>query len=293
MTLTLILIALSITLSIVTYIYGGFYESLIWVWLPFALMLLYFWALFFLHALYMAAFSFVTKRIKNLPQKPRRYGMWMLSQTCYILSFFFRVRLHATGLGKLPDPKTKFMIVSNHLSGFDHVFLISIFAKHRMVCVSKNANLDVILAGGWMRYAGYLYIDQNDMLSGTKVIEKAGQYIKDGLCSVCIAPEGTRNKTFPEPELLPFHPGSFAMAYQSKCPIAVFAIQNTNCIFKRWPLRHTDVYFDCVGVLEYEEYCNLTQKELAEKTRGLIARRFEQKHARFYHLKPKKTESAE
>ena len=292
MTLTLIFLAIATTLSVLTFHFGGYYRSLVWVWLPFVLIFAYFWGLFLLHALYMAFFSFVTKRMKNLPMKPRPYGMWMLSQTCFILAYLFRVHVHASGMGKLPDPKTKFMIVSNHLSGFDHVFLISLFHAHRMVCVSKTQNLNVIAAGGWIRYAGYLSIVQDDVVSGTKVIETAGRYIAEDRCSVCIAPEGTRNKQFPNPRVLPFHPGSFAMAYQAKCPIAVFAIQNTNCIFKRWPLRHTAVYFDCVGVLEYDEYKSLTQKELAEKTRAMIEKRFEQKEARFYHLKPKEEAEA-
>lgn len=285
MALTLILILLGSVLSGLTFYYGGYYHSLVWVWLPFALAIAYFWGLFLVHALYMAAFSFVIKHRKKDDYKPNRYAMWMLGETCYILMIFFHVRVHATGLGKIPSPKTKFMLVSNHLSGFDHIGLISLFVKHHMVCVSKVKNLDTPVAGGWIKYAGYLSIVQDDVVSGTKLIERAGQYIADDVCSVCIAPEGTRNKKFPEPEYLPFHPGSFQMAYASHCPIVVFAIQNTNCILKRWPFRGTDVYFDCVAVIDYEDYKGLSPAELAKKVEYYIGRRFEQKRARFYHLK--------
>ena len=273
--------------AIATFFLGNFHVTFEWVWLPFLLTFIYFWALYLVWLLLMALFSFGVNRHKGKEYKPNRFAMWVLSETCFILLILFRVRFHATGMGKVPDPKTKFMLVSNHLSGFDHVGLISLFVKHKMVCVSKRGNEKFILASGWIKKAGYLSIDQGNVLSGTAVIEKAGRYIAEDVCSVCIAPEGTRNKSFPEPELLPFHPGSFQMAYQSHCPIVVFAIQNTNAIFKRFPLRPTDVYFDCVGVIEYEDYKSLTPAELANKARGMIERRFEQKRARFYHFKPK------
>ena len=288
MILAFIYIVLASVLSGMTFYYGGFSSSLQWIWLPFVLAFAYFWGLFLLHAIAMAFFSFCVNHSKKERYEPNPFGMWMLGETCHILLWLFRVRMHATGLGKVPGEGRRFMLVSNHLSGFDHVGLISLFVNATLICVSKKQNLDVILAGGWIRFSGYIAIDQNDVVKGTEAMELAGRYLKEGVCSVAIAPEGTRNKDFPNPELLPFHPGSFQMAYASGCPIVVFAIQNTNAILRRFPFRSTDVYFDCVGVLEYEEYKDLSPHDLAEKTRGMILRRFEHKSARFYHLAPKK-----
>lgn len=293
MFLTAILLVLASALSGVTFYFAGYYRDLVWIWLPFVLAYAYFWGLFLIFALSVALYAKII-RIRGKEYSPSPRHMALLSQICFVCNIFFRVRFHATGLGKIPGRHRKFMLVSNHLSGFDHVGLVSMFPHHRIVFVHKESLSDMILAGGLMRRAGYLSIKQNDVLSGTKVIERAGEYISKGTCSVGIAPEGTRNKDFPDPELLPFHPGSFQMAYMAKCPIVVFAIQNTNCILHRWPLAHTDVYFDCVAVIDYEDYKDLTSAELAEKARGYIARRFEQKRARFYHLKPKKpTETKE
>ncbi len=293
MALTAILIILGAALALLTYIGGGFYTSLVWIWLPFVLTFAYFWALFLVHGAYMGVFSAIVKKSKREHYAPNAYAMWMISQTCYVLNFALRVNVHATGLGKLPEKDVPFMLVSNHLSGADHMYLLSMLPGRRIVCVSKKKNEKAPFAGGWIKYAGYLPIDQDDILSGTKVIEQAGEYIKEGICSVAIAPEGTRNKDFPHPELLPFHPGSFAMAYQSHCPIVVFGIQNTNCVFKRWPLRSTDVYLDCLAVIEYEDYKDMTPHDLANKTRDIIAARFERKRARFYHLPEKKPEEGE
>ena len=293
MALTIALLLASLALSLTVYFGGGYYPNLMWVWLPFVLILAFFLALFAVYALFLVLFAFAIRLRGEENYRPNRFGMWVLSETCFVLQILCRVRVHASGMGKVPSTKTKFMLVSNHLSGFDHIGLISLFVKHDIICISKKQNKKIPGVGGWLRYAGYLFIDQNDILSGTRLIEQAGTYISEGTCSVCIAPEGTRNKNFPNPEILPFHPGSFAMAYQSKCPIVVFAIQNTNCVLKRFPLKGTDVYFDCVGVLEYDEYKSLTQKELAEKVQGLIQKRFDHKRARFYHLpvKPENTET--
>ena len=284
MALTLSFLFIALIPSLLVYFLGGYYSDLMWLWLPFALLLAFFVGLIFVFAVIMFLLGAIYQRTLKGESKPNRWAMWMISESAFMVNLLLRVRMHATGLGKVPGPKQTFMLVSNHLSGFDHIGLTSLFVAHRFICVSKEANMSVPVAGGWLQKAGYLSIKQDDILSGTKVIEKAGQYIASGQASVCIAPEGTRNKTFPNPELLPFHPGSFAMAYQAKCPIVVFAIQNTNCVLRRFPLRRTDVYFDCVGVLEYEEYQSLTPRELADRCSGLIQKRFEQKRARFYHL---------
>ena len=292
MALTLSFLLISALPSLLIYFLGGYHRDLMWLWLPFVLIIAFFLAIVFLFAVTMFALGAFYQRTLKDESKLNRWAMWMISESAFMVNLLMRVRMHASGMGKVPDPKKTFMVVSNHLSGFDHVGLTALFVRHRLVCVSKEANKNVPVAGGWLQKAGYLSIKQDDILSGTKVIEKAGEYIASGQASVCIAPEGTRNKNFPNPELLPFHPGSFAMAYQAKCPIVVFAIQNTNCVLRRFPLRRTNVYFDCVGVLEYEEYQSLTPRELADKCSNLIQKRFEQKRARFYHLPAKEEEQA-
>ena len=62
---------------------------------------------------------------------------------------------------------------------------------------------------------------------------------------------------------------------------------------QRWPVHMTHVYLDVVGVIDEEDVAKLTTNELAEKSRSLILKRFEEKEARFYHLKPKKEKKEE
>ena len=268
--------------------FTGLYQNPVWLWVPILVAIGIYWLLFFIAIAVIGGMAEVWKRSKK-PDHPRKFYLWLLRQMCVQACLFLRCRVHATGLGKLPE-KEPFMLVSNHLSVFDHICLIPALGKYPFIAVSKTRNFELFFAGGLLKKCGFLPIVQNDIAQGVKVIEQCGQYLADGKISVAIAPEGTRNKDFPNPLILPFHPGSFQMAYASKRPIAVFAIQNTNAIVYRFPLHATHIYLDCVGVIEYEEYKDMSQKELADYTRSLIERRLTNKEARFYHAGMKKKE---
>ena len=287
MTLSVILFFLSTILTGVTFYFGGFYQNVIWIWLVPVLLFAYFWALFAVYAIWVVGMGLKYQR-SNKRYGPSPFGMWVLSQTCFIVLLICRCRVHASGLGKIDLKNRRYMVVSNHLSAFDAVGLASLTHGTDIIAISKKANLEMFGIGGWIKRAGYLAIDQNDLVGGAEIISRAGNLLQDNITSVAIYPEGTRNRDFPNPIMLPFHPGSFAMAYQSKAPIALFATQNTNAVFRRFPLHFTDIYFDCVAVLEYEEYKDLTPNELALRCHGLILARLEKKGARFYHLKKKK-----
>lgn len=69
-----------------------------------------------------------------------------------------------------------------------------------------------------MRYLHCLFLDRKDIKQGLKTILTAIEKIKSGI-SICIFPEGTRNKNKDELELLPFHEGSFKIASKSGCAI--------------------------------------------------------------------------
>ena len=262
--------------------------SMVWTIPLFAL--LYFILIIFVFLVFVAAFGGIYQ-ILNRPakDKPNRFGMFILEQTSFILIRLLNAHPHFSGWGKLPSRKQRFLLVSNHLSGFDHLGIISILAGRRIICVSKRQNEDIFAAGGWLRFAGFPAIDQKDILQGQKVVEHTSNLIQENVCSVAIAPEGTRNKDFPEPLLLPFKPGSFQIAVQAKAPIVVIAIQNTNAVLQRFP-RFTNLYFDCVAVLEYEDYKDMSLNEIATYCHDRILERITKKESRFYHLKQKRKE---
>ena len=283
MFLIIIFWLISIALTGVTYYFSGLYAHWYWIWTIPLFLYAYFLVVFASWILFLFIGSLFVKEDEEYIYQPNRFAQWTVKSTCRVICFLLGMRVHVSGLGKIPS-HTPVMIINNHLSVFDEIAMAAFYPGH-IVFVSKPGNFHIPIGGSWMRYAGYLPIKQGDMTNGKKVIALAADYISKKRINVCIAPEGTRNKKFPNPQILPFHPGSFAMAYEAKCPIAVFAIQNTNFVWSRFPLRATHVYCDCVGVLEYDEYASLTPQELANKTQGMIKARFEKKEARFYHKK--------
>ena len=70
--------------------------------------------------------------------------------------------------------------------------------------------------------------------------------VKAGI-SICIFPEGTRNKV--ADTFLPFHGGSFKIAEKTNCPIVPMAINNAGSIFE----DHLPTIKKTHVVLEYGE----------------------------------------
>ncbi|MDY5441757.1 MAG: 1-acyl-sn-glycerol-3-phosphate acyltransferase [Candidatus Enteromonas sp.] len=286
MFLLIILALIAFGLQGLQYWTNGWYLEwyMFWTWIVFPIVFIL--ALF---AAYLIILFLVGALLGTAePKKPSKFAKWIIEQTVFIVMLFLRLRLHTSGLGKLPSRKTPVMIVHNHLSTFDEFAMIWAFRHHGVLFISKEANFHIPIAGNWIRKAGYLSILQGDLVNGKATIEKAVGHITSGKNSICVAPEGTRNKDFPNPQLLPFHPGTFNLAKDAHCPIVVVALQNTYAVSHRFPLKRTDVYLDVVGVIDPSTVDAKSSTELADMSRNLILKRFEDKGARFYHLEEKK-----
>ena len=76
----------------------------------------------------------------------------------------------------------------------------------------------------WMRRLHCLFIDRENVKEALKTILAGIDNVKNGI-SMCIFPEGTRNKT--DDLMLPFKEGSFKIVEKSGCPIIPMAITNS------------------------------------------------------------------
>ena len=291
MTLIIIFSLISLSLTGITYYFSGMYLQWYWFWTVPLLLYAYFLTCFATWIIFLFVAGLFVSSDPDYVYKPNRFAQGIVRRTCRVCLLLLHVRTHITGLGKIPKD-VPIVLINNHLSVFDEIAIAAFFPR-RLVFITKPGNFDIPIGGPWMRYAGYLPIKQNDMADGTRVIATAVDYIKTKNVSICVAPEGTRNKNFPDPILLPFHAGTFRLAQDSGAPIVVMAIQNTNCILKRFPRHFTHIYLDVVGVVEKEEYATMSTREIAERCRDLILRRFEKKDARFYHIKPKEPKEEE
>ncbi|MDD3278846.1 MAG: lysophospholipid acyltransferase family protein [Lachnospiraceae bacterium] len=137
------------------------------------------------------------------------------------------------------------LYIGNHRSFFD-ILITYVRCRRRTGYIAKVEMQKIPLLSNWMRYLHCLFLDRKDLKAGMKVILTAIDKVKQGI-SICIFPEGTRNKAESELPMLPFHEGSFRIAQKAGCPIVPMALVNTNHIFEaQFPkIRPTHV------ILEY------------------------------------------
>ena len=151
------------------------------------------------------------------------------------VSGFFRFELKLSGckvnvIGKENIPQDgPVLFVGNHRSYFDILIYHEAIGKP-LGFLAKKEMEKVPLLSTWMRFVYCLFLDRENPKEGLKTILQAIDYVKKGI-SICIFPEGTRNKG-EELTMLPFKEGAFKIATKSKCKIVPMAIMGTNEIFE-------------------------------------------------------------
>jgi 1-acyl-sn-glycerol-3-phosphate acyltransferase len=81
-----------------------------------------------------------------------------------------------------------------------------------------------------MKNINCVFIDRSNIKDGLKAIVSSIDLVKKGV-SICIFPEGTRNRT--DNDILPFKEGSLKIATKSGCPIVPMSINNSEMIFEK------------------------------------------------------------
>ena len=173
------------------------------------------------------------------------------------------VRVNVIGKDKLPLKHA--LYVSNHISGYDAMVVLRYVKSKPLSVVTKIEYLNRPITGHLFHQAGFIHIDRSDDFQAAKALVKGIEYMRHDEASVYICPEGTRNHNLND--LLPYHAGSFKMAYKTKKPIVVLAIKNTEKIKKNHIIKPTRVTLKVVKVYEYDEYKDINTNDLAEKIR--------------------------
>ena len=161
----------------------------------------------------------------------------------------FRLLLKMTGariqvIGEENVPKDRAVLyVGNHKSYFDILLTYSRVPRLTGYVAKKEMESFPILSI-WMKRLHCLFLDRKDIKQGLKTILTGIDLIKNGI-SVCIFPEGTRNKS--NDRLLPFKEGSLKMAEKTGCPIIPFAITNSSKLFE----DHMPFVRPCDIIIEY------------------------------------------
>ena len=197
-----------------------------------------------------------------------------------IVQWAFRVMIVFAGTkvivkGEENVPKdTAVLYVGNHRSYFD-IILTDIRVPRPTGYISKKEMDRIPLLGIWMRHLHCLFLDRKDIKQGLKIILEAIEKAKSGI-SICVFPEGTRNKG--GEEMLPFHEGSFKIAEKAGVPIIPMTLVNTAEIFE----NHLPRIKKTTVIIEYGEpiYMNQMEREdrkhIGSKVREMIGQRYKE-----------------
>lgn len=192
-----------------------------------------------------------------------------------IVNWGFRqvIRLSGTNvivLGEENVPKdTAVLYVANHRSFYD-IILTYVRVPRPTGYVAKLETKKVPLLSNWMKNLHCLFLDRDNIKEGLKTILEAIEKVKSGI-SICIFPEGTRNKT--NDTFLPFHEGSYKIAVKGNVPIIPMTIVNSAAIFE----DHFPKIKKATVVIEYGEPVYIDQltkeerKSLSTYTSNIIA----------------------
>ena len=181
----------------------------------------------------------------------------------------FFAGIHVTIRGKENIPKDKSVLyIGNHRSIFD----IVISYTQVPGCtgyISKKSIGKLPVISIWMKRLYCLFMDRNDMKQSLQVILKSIEQIKNGI-SICIYPEGTRNKG--DEPVQPFHAGSFKPAEKTGCMIVPMAITYDKPVFEEHlpRLYRTKVILSYAPPIDTKNLSKDEKKALPEQVRSVI-----------------------
>lgn len=152
---------------------------------------------------------------------------------------------------------TAVLYVGNHRSLFD-IPITYVRVPRPTGYIAKLELKKIPVLQFWMNNMHCLFLDRKSIKQGLKTILTGIEKAKSGI-SICIFPEGTRNKN--NDCVLPFHEGSFKIAEKAGVPIIPMVLVNTASIFE----DHFPKVKRATVIVEYLEPIYLDKLEKDQK----------------------------
>ncbi len=189
-----------------------------------------------------------------------------------VVLFFAGTKVIVKGEENIPKD-TAVLYVGNHRSYFD-IILTYVRVPRPTGYISKKEMNYIPLLGIWMKHLHCLFLDRHDIKQGLKIILEAIEKAKAGI-SICIFPEGTRNRV--GEELLPFHEGSFKIAEKAGIPIIPMTLVNTSEIMENHMpfIKKTTVLIEYGEAIYMKDMDREEKKHIGAHVRELITERYE------------------
>ena len=222
-------------------------------------------ALLLLYLLFLGICVLFIDKKKEYDRQSRFYRALADSLNAVIL-FFCRVRIHTVGKEKLPKD-TLYLLVGNHISGYDPLITMRALREEKLIFVSKPENWNIPIAGRLAVRCCFRTIDRENARNALRTIQDCARLLNEKAGSIVIYPEGTRSKTG---ELLPFHNGVFKIAQEAKVPIIVMSISGSPAVKKNAPWRRTDVTLRILSVLPAEKIYSMRTAAIGNEVRSIL-----------------------
>ncbi|MDD6469492.1 MAG: 1-acyl-sn-glycerol-3-phosphate acyltransferase [Bacilli bacterium] len=220
-----------------------------------ALIILFFIVLFFLT---------IWEPLKKERTKQSKYYRKVLLFYNYFLFDLFNMKIEYSGLEKLKRGE-KYMVISNHRSNLDSLLIDTYLKEFGLVFVAKKSLFKIPFVRRIIHGCNYIYLDRGDIKQECRAIKKGINILNDSNdpCSVVVFPEGTRtiNKDYTLGE---FKPGCFNLAKKTKCKIVLSCTRYTDLVNKGLLFKRHKVFYDIIGIIDYEEYKDMNTIELSK-----------------------------
>ncbi len=165
---------------------------------------------------------------KKDPEKRDRLVYRSIQWVFKVMLFLTGVKVSVSGKENLKEDEPV-LYVSNHEGLFDIIISYIHFPRPTGFVAKKELG-KAPLFSDWLLATHSKFLDRNNIKEGLKTILACIEDVKKGI-SICIFPEGTRNKT-PGNGLLPFKDGSMKIAEKTGCPIIPMAVRHTGEVFE-------------------------------------------------------------
>ena len=220
-----------------------------------ALIILFFIVLFFLT---------IWEPLKKERTKQSKYYRKVLLFYNYFLFDLFNMKIEYSGLEKLKRGE-KYMVISNHRSNLDSLLIDTYLKEFGLVFVAKKSLFKIPFVRRIIHGCNYIYLDRGDIKQECRAIKKGINILNDSNdpCSVGVFPEGTRtiNKDYTLGE---FKPGCFNLAKKTKCKIVLSCTRYTDLVNKGLLFKRHKVFYDIIGIIDYEECKDMNTIELSK-----------------------------